>query len=104
VEYMRTNQLTGNTFTFPSIWGGYVIWELPSNPVYIDGRDVYPEQFVADYVEMIRGRADWKGPFARHGVDLVLIEQGSLMARQLDSTNEWERVYQDEMSSVYKRR
>jgi hypothetical protein len=104
VEYMRTNKLTGNTFTFPSIWGGYVIWELPSNPVYIDGRDVYPEQFVADYVEMIRGRADWKEPFAHHGVDLVLIGQGSLLARQLDSTIEWERVYQDEMSSVYKRR
>jgi len=104
VEYLKTNQLTGNTFTLPSIWGGYVIWELPSNRVYIDGRDVYPEQFVADYVEMIRGRADWKGPFARYGVDLVLIEQGSLLARQLDSTNEWERVYQDEMSSVYKRR
>jgi hypothetical protein len=104
VEYMRTNQLTGNTLTFPSIWGGYVLWELPSNPVYLDGRDVYPEQFVAEYVEMIRGRADWKAPFARYGVDLVLIEPGSLLARQLDSTNEWERVYQDEMSSVYKRR
>jgi hypothetical protein len=104
VEYMRTNNLTGNTLTFPSIWGGYVIWELPSNPVYIDGRDVYPEQFVADYVEMIRGRADWKVPFARYGVDLVVVEQRSFLARQLDGTNEWERVYQDEMSSVYKRR
>ena len=104
VEYIRTNQLTGNTFTFPSIWGGYVIWELPSNPVYIDGRDVYPEQFVDEYVEMIRGRADWQGPFARYGVNLVLISPGSLLARQLDGMNAWERVYQDEMSSVYKRR
>ena len=104
VEYMRRNQLTGNTFTFPSIWGGYVIWELPSNPVYIDGRDVYPERFVDEYVEMIRGRADWQAPFSRYGVSLVLIEPGSLLARQLDVTTEWERVYQDEMSSVYKRR
>jgi len=104
VEYMRTNQLTGNTLTFPSIWGGYVLWELPGNPVYIDGRDVYPEQFVGEYVEMIRGSTDWKGPFARYNVNLVLLKRGTLLARQLDSTNEWERVYQDEMSSVYKRR
>jgi hypothetical protein len=104
VEYMRTNQLTGNTLTFPSIWGGYLIWELPSNPVYIDGRDVYPEKFVDEYVEMIRGRADWQGPFARSGVQLVLLEPGSLLARQLDGMKDWERVYQDEMSSVYKRR
>jgi hypothetical protein len=104
VEYMRTKQLAGNTFTFPNIWGGYVIWELPSNPVYIDGRDVYPERFVAEYVELTNGRADWKVHFDQYGVKLVLIQRGSLLARQLDSTNDWERVYQDEMSSVYKRR
>jgi len=104
VEYMRTNQLTGNTFTFPNIWGGYVIWELPSNPVYIDGRDVYPEQFVAEYVELTNGRADWKTSFDRSGVKLVLIQRRSLLAQQLDGANEWERVYQNEMSSVYKRR
>ena len=104
VEYMRTNQLTGNTFTFPNIWGGYVIWELPANPVYFDGRDVYPERFVAEYVEITNGRADWKAPFDQYGVNLVLIQRGSLLARQLDSANDWERVYQDTMSSVYKRR
>ena len=104
VEYMRTNQLTGNTFTFPSIWGGYLIWELPSNPVYIDGRDVYPEKFVDEYVQMVRGRVDWQQPFERSRVQLVLLRPGSLLARQLDGMNDWERVYQDEMSSVYKRR
>ena len=104
VEYMRTHQLTGNTFTFPNIWGGYVIWALPSNPVYFDGRDVYPERFVAEYVEITNGRADWKAPFDQYGVNLLLIQRGSILARQLDRTNEWEQVYQDKMSSVYKRR
>jgi len=104
VEYMRANQLTGNTLTFPSIWGGYLIWELPSNPVYIDGRDVYPERFVDEYVAMVRGRADWQGPFARSGVNLVLTDSRSLLGRELANSSEWERVYQDEMSSVYKRR
>jgi hypothetical protein len=104
VEYIRQNQVTGNTFTLPSIWGGYVIWELPSNPVYIDGRDVYPEQFVDDYVEMVRGRIDWQGPFDSYGVNVVLIDPGSPFARQLEKSGNWERLYQDEMSAVFKRR
>jgi hypothetical protein len=104
VEYIRQNQVTGNTFTFPSIWGAYVIWELPSNPVYIDGRDVYPEQFVDDYVEMVRGRLDWQGPFDLYGVNVVVIEPGTLLARQLEKSGDWRRLYQDDMSAVFKRR
>jgi len=62
VEYLKENQITGNTFTDPNIWGGYLIWTLPNNPVYIDGRDVYPEAFVKEYVEIISGVADWTAP------------------------------------------
>ncbi len=104
VEYLKQQQLTGNTFTFPNIWGAYLIWELPSNPVYIDGRDVYSEQFVREFVEMSWGRADWRGPFDRHGVRIAVIESGSLLARQLQESPAWEQVYQDEMSVVFKRR
>lgn len=104
VEYLKQQQLTGNTFTFPNVWGAYVIWELPSNPVYIDGRDVYPEHFVKEFVEMSWGRADWRGPFDRHGVQIAIIESGSLLARQLQESPAWEQVYQDGMSVVFKRR
>lgn len=104
VEYLKEKQITGNTFTDPVIWGGYLIWELPSNPVYIDGRDVYPEEFLKEFVEIIRGLADWRGPFERYGVQIVLIKPKSMLARELEAASEWERMYQDEMSVVFKRR
>ena len=55
VNYLKENHVTGNTFVAPNVWGGYLLWELPSNPVYIDGRDVYPDQFVKEFVEILKG-------------------------------------------------
>jgi len=104
VEYLKQQKLTGNTFTFPNVWGAYVIWQLPSNPVYIDGRDVYSEQFVKHFVDMTYGHADWREPFDRYGVQIAVIEAGSLLARELQESPAWEQVYQDEMSVVFKRR
>ena len=104
VEYMKEHQITGNTFTSPNVWGGYLIWTLPSNPVYIDGRDVYPEEFVKEFVDIITGRADWKAPFDQRGVQNVLVEPGTMLNRQLEQAPEWEKVYEDEMSVVFKRR
>ncbi len=104
VQYLKGRQITGNTFTNPNIWGGYLIWALPSNPVYIDGRGVFPEELVKEYVEIIRGTTDWRGPFARYNVHIVLVKPESLLARQLVESADWERVYEDEMSVVFKRR
>lgn len=104
VEYLKQNQITGNTFTYPNVWGAYLIWEAPSNPVYIDGRDVYSEAFVKEFVDMTWGKADWRGPFDRHGVRVAVVEVGSLLARQLQESPAWEQIYQDEMSVVFKRR
>ena len=60
VEYLKQNQLFGNTFTEPNIWANYLIWSMPSNAVYIDGRDVYPERFVAEYAKIVFGTTDWR--------------------------------------------
>lgn len=104
VKYLKDKQITGNTFIAPNIWGGYLIWELPSNPVYYDGRDVYPEAFVKEFVDIIRGLIDWRGPFDHYGVQIVLVEPKSMLARQLEESSAWERIYQDEMSVVFKKR
>ncbi|HET6893024.1 MAG TPA: hypothetical protein VFH31_18105, partial [Pyrinomonadaceae bacterium] len=104
VEFMKQQKLTGNTFTYPNVWGAYVIWQLPSNPVYIDGRDVYSEEFVRHFVDMQYGHADWREPFDRYGVQVAIIQAGSLLARQLQDSLAWEQVYQDEMTVVFTRR
>ena len=104
VEYLKQNGLTGNTLTVPNVWGAYVFWAAPNNPVYIDGRDVYPDAFVKEYVDVYQGRLDWHPSFAKHNVQLVLIEPDRVLARELAESSEWEKIYQDNMSLVFKRR
>jgi hypothetical protein len=104
VEYLKEKQITGNTLTDPNIWGGYLIWKLPSNPVYIDGRDVYPEPFVREYMGMVWGETDWHGPFERHDVRVVIGEPNSPLDRQLKDSPDWQKVYEDEMSVVFTKR
>jgi hypothetical protein len=104
VEYLKAKQITGNTLTEPNIWGGYLIWELPSNPVYIDGRGLYPEPFVNEYVGIILGVTDWHARFDRYGVRVVIVEPKSPLGRQLKDSPDWQQVYQDEMSLVFTKR
>ena len=102
VDYLKQNRITGNTFTDPNIWGGYVIWELPENPVYIDGRiDMYGDDFVKEYIDIIRGRSDWREPFRRYGVKLVIVNSKAMLSRELLNSPEWQRLYEDEMATVY---
>ena len=81
VEYLKQNQLFGNTFTEPNIWANYLIWSMPSNPVYIDGRDVYPERFVAEYANIVFGTSDWREAFDRYKVQVAIVGPRSLLAR-----------------------
>jgi hypothetical protein len=105
VEYMKENGITGSTFTEPNIWGGYLIWAIPSNPVYIDGRiDMYGDQFVWEYLNIVRGTIHWEEPFTRHQVKNVIVLPKSHLARSLQESREWQQVYRDEMSVVFSKR
>lgn len=104
VSFLRENNFTGNTFTDPNIWGGYVIWALPSNPVYIDGRiDMYGDQFVSEHLGMIYGLTSWRGPFNRYGVRIAIVKPRSVLARELTESGEWRQVFQDTMATVFVR-
>jgi hypothetical protein len=105
VEYLQQNQTSGKTFTDPNIWGGYLIWKMPSNPVYIDGRiDMYGDDFVREYMNIILAYIDWREPFDRYGVQIAIVEPKSALATELRKASDWQQVYNDEMAVVFTRR
>jgi hypothetical protein len=105
VEYMKENGISGSTFTDPNIWSGYLIWAVPSNPVYIDGRiDMYGDEFVREYLKIVQGTIPWEEPFARHQVKNVIVRPKSHLARSLQESSEWQQLYEDEMTVVFSRR
>ena len=105
VEYLQQNKIVGKTFTDPNIWSGYLIWAMPSNPVFIDGRiDMYGDKFVSEYLNIILGYSDWREPFDRYGVQVVIVPPKSPVATGMRTASDWQQVYVDEMAVVFTRR
>jgi len=105
VSYIKANGITGNTFTDPNIWGGYLIWETPSNPVYIDGRiDMYGDDFMREYLGIIHGITRWQASFDRYGVQVAILSPTSRLRLQLEQSSQWQQLYRDEMAVVFRRR
>jgi hypothetical protein len=86
-------------------WGGYLIWELPEYPVFVDGRtDLYDDAFLREYLSIVLAQDDWAQALDSHGVNLVLIEPGSVLGRLLVERPGWDQVYLDEMATIFVRK
>ena len=105
VAFIKENRITGNTFTDPNIWSGYLIWETPQNPVYIDGRiDMYGDEFVKEFLGIIYGTSSWQEPFDRYGVQVAIVSPRSVLQLQLEQSPQWQKLYTDEMAVVFQRK
>lgn len=104
VNYMTENQINDRIFNSYN-WGGYMIWNLyPQYKVYIDGRcDMYGEEFVTHYVDIYFAKPGWEESLDNEGIEFVLVEQGTYISAALQEAQEWQLIYDDEVSVVYSR-
>jgi hypothetical protein len=102
VDWIVQHHPSGNIFNTYG-WGGYLIWRLyPEYQVYIDGRaDVYGDSFINDYLRIEAGEPGWETSLSLDGVRIVLIERGSLLARDLRQSADWEIAFSDEQSVMF---
>jgi hypothetical protein len=102
VDWIIQHHPGGNIFNTYG-WGGYLIWRLyPEYQVYIDGRaDVYGDPFINDYLRIEGGEPGWETSLSLDGVRIVLIEPGSLLARDLRQSADWEIAFSDEQSVMF---
>ena len=85
--------------------GGYLIYRLaPRFKVTVDGRaDVYGDRFIADYLHVYGGAADWKAKFDRLGVDLAVLPLDAPIRQLLLADAGFREVYRDKHRSVLQR-
>lgn len=103
VQWIRANKPQGNIFNSYN-WGGYLIWHLPEYPVFIDGRtDLYGENLLEVYLSIMRGDDGWDQKLNSFGINLILIESGSPLGRELKRNNLWWLGYEDDLAEIYVR-
>jgi hypothetical protein len=104
VEFIRKTGLSGpmlNDFT----WGGYLMWALPEEKVFIDGRsDVYDWTGVfMEYGRWAMVEEDPRRLLDKYGVKFCLLSSSAPMANVLPYVPGWREVYRDELSVIFAR-
>jgi hypothetical protein len=103
VSWVDANRPPGNLFNAYN-WGGYLLWNLPQYPVFVDGRtDLYNDQLLEEYLRIVAGGTDALGLLDAHSVNLVLVEAGSALGRLLEASPDWQRPFGDDLAAVFVR-
>lgn len=104
VEFIRRTGLPGpmlNDYGF----GGYLIWALPEQKVFIDGRaDVF--DWTGVFSEVGRWALLQENPtllLNRYGINYCLLTKNAPMAYVLPFLPGWKRVYADDLAVIFAR-
>jgi hypothetical protein len=103
VSWIEGNQPPGNLFNAYN-WGGYLLWNLPQYPVFVDGRtDLYNDQLLEEYLRIAAGGTDALSLLDAHSVNLALVEAGSALGRLLEASPDWQKPFRDDLAAVFVR-
>ena len=99
VEWIRANRPNGQIFNAYN-WGGYLQWELPEYPVFIDGRaDLYGEKTMSDWWSVVNATDEGLALLDSWQVNFVLLEPGWPILERL-SQNAWHVLYRDDTAII----
>ncbi len=103
VEWLKESHLTGPMYNSYN-WGGYLLWALPEEPVFVDGRtDLYDDEFLQEYFKVMFIRPGWQDTLDKYGVRFALTERESFLATMLATQPDWRLVYNDDQAVIYAR-
>ena len=84
------------------LFGGYLIYALPKAHVYIDDRcELYGDEFLLRYVDLVKNPAKIDEEAAAHGIDLALVKSESRMAAYLSASAKWTTLHRDETAALF---
>lgn len=103
VEWLREHPQEGTIFNHYG-WGGFLIWQLPEVKTFIDGRmcgwQTTDKPVFANYLDVIKMKADFERIWEKYDVTWVLIEQNTPLAHYLKLHPAWHLVYEDAYAVV----
>jgi hypothetical protein len=103
VDWIIENDPGDRPFNMYS-WGGYLGLRVPEDPIYIDGRsDIYGDAPIREFADAVYLRSDPQALFDKYEIDYVLFGTDQLLAGWLQESDEWERVYTDDLASIWVR-
>ncbi len=103
-ELKDTGLLNGNMFNDFG-WGGYLLYRLwPEQLVFIDGQtDFYGEELTYIHQQTIIGQGNWQLILDQYNIDWVILPPNLPLGILLSESQDWEKVYEDDISIIFTR-
>jgi hypothetical protein len=95
VAWARENNVKGRIFN-EMLWGGYLVYAWPENPVFIDGGvDFYGGEFFRSYRHVMTLQPGWRDSLAAWQIDLALVPRVSAIGHELLLAPNWHPIHCD---------
>jgi hypothetical protein len=103
LPYLAHFQPKGRVFN-EFLWGGFLVWNDPQIPVFIDSRvDIFEYNgTLRDYLDIIRPKSSIE-LFNKYDIQYVLFEKDAPLTYWLKTTHEWKVDYEDETTTLLER-
>lgn len=110
VKFLASNNLplsTNHLFNEYN-WGGYILWQIPNQKVFIDGRMVHwklPDKHIFDDYQILQSAknlAAVNSLIQKYDLNLALIRSDSPLAFYLSATG-WQKIYRDDLTIILKK-
>ena len=104
VQYIQQHPAPSPMFN-TYLFGGYLVWALPEQKVFIDGRgDVFERGGVlSDYLHIANLKPGALAVLDSYHVQSCLVERDEALTVALSASPEWKRIYSDRVSALYVR-
>lgn len=103
VEYLKENGVKNNMLNDYN-WAGYLIWKLPENKVFVDGRMDYfivdGEPFTNTYQRIINLYPSWQEKMDEFDINTILLQPNTPLVQHLKKSSDWKIVNEDKYSVV----
>jgi hypothetical protein len=100
VAYLEEMQTPGPLLNSYN-WGGYLIWEAPEYPVFVDGRtDLYGDEIIMQWFRIVSADDGWQELLEQWDIKVILLEPDWQVVKLLDSEG-WENLYRDDIAVIY---
>lgn len=104
VKFIESQSLAGPMLN-EYMWGGYLIWALPEQKVFIDGRtDIFDWTGVlAEYLRWYTLRDEPQALLDQYNIRFCLLNKSAPMARVLPLLPGWKQIYSDDLAIIFQR-
>ncbi|WKZ27360.1 MAG: hypothetical protein QY311_01200 [Candidatus Paceibacterota bacterium] len=107
VDFIRAHELKGPLFNNFDI-GSFLIWKLPEEKVFVDGRpEAYPSDFASSvYIPMQENAAVWEEERARWNIQMIVWSHRDLtpwsrtFLERMASDTRWKEVFRDSSTLI----